>query len=83
MRGKCEKGLTGHQFCEMSERFAENHVTMLRNALLELLLQETAAVLILAKTCNLALKFLEARTSKAVDYAMTYKSIHHSRTKNT
>ena len=52
----------------MTERFAEDHVTMLRHALLELLLEIAAAVLILAELRDLADKVLEARTRKAVDY---------------
>ena len=42
----------------MTERFAEDHVTMLRHALLELLLEIAAAVLILAELRDLANKVL-------------------------
>ena len=52
----------------MTERFAEDHVTMLRHALLELLLEIAAAVLILAKLRDLAHKVLKAGTRKAVDW---------------
>ena len=42
----------------MTKRLAEDHVTMFRNTLLELLLEVAAAVLILAELRDLANKVL-------------------------
>lgn len=52
----------------MAERLPEDHVTMLGNAFLKLLLEVTAAVLVLAQRRDLALKILEAHACEPVDY---------------
>lgn len=56
-----------HQVREVAVRLAEDHVPVLGNALLELLLQVSAAVLVLAQRKNLALEVLDSRASKSVD----------------
>ena len=45
---------TRHEVSEVPEGLAKDHVTMLRNALLELLLEIAAAVLVLAELWDLA-----------------------------
>lgn len=47
--------LTGHKLREMTERFAEYHIPVIRIALLELLLQVTTAMLVLAQASDFAL----------------------------
>ena len=49
---------TGHEVREMTERFTEDHVAVLGDALFQLLLQVSAAVLILAQRGDLALQIL-------------------------
>ena len=56
-----------HQVRKVAVRLAEDHVPVLGNALLELLLQVSAAVLVLAQRKNLALEVLDSRASKSVD----------------
>ena len=51
----------------MTEGLAEDHVTMFRNTLLELLLEVAAAVLILAELRDLANKVLQTCTREPVD----------------
>jgi hypothetical protein len=55
-----------HQFSKVTERFTENHVTMLRNAFLKLLLEVSTAMLVLAKCGYFALKILKAGASETV-----------------
>ena len=50
--------LTRHEIREVTEGLAEDHVTMFRNTLLELLLEVAAAMLILAELRDLANKVL-------------------------
>lgn len=52
----------------MPESLPEDHVAMLRDTLLQLLLQITAAVLVFAQGGNLALKILKASACKSVDF---------------
>ena len=49
---------TRHEIREVTKALAEDHVTMFRNTLLELLLEVAAAVLILAELRDLANKVL-------------------------
>ena len=58
---------TRHEVSEVSEGLAEDHVTVLRNALLELLLEIAAAVLVLAQSRNLALQIFQTRSREAID----------------
>ena len=51
----------------MPEGLAEDHVAVLGETLLELLLQVPAAVLVLAQRGDLALEVLEPRACEAVD----------------
>ncbi len=53
----------------MTERLAEDHVTVLRDTFLELLLQVATTVLVLAELRDLAHKVLQTRTREPVDYA--------------
>jgi transcriptional accessory protein Tex/SPT6 len=66
-RTRVAKGLTSHEVREMTERLPENHVAMFSNALLQLLLQVPASMLILAHTSNLSLKIFQASTSKPIN----------------
>ena len=59
----------GHQVSEVTKCFAEDHIAMLRNALLELLLEVTATVLVFAECGYLALEILKASASETVDYS--------------
>lgn len=59
--------LTDHEFRKMTKCFAEDHVAMFWNTLLELLLQEAASMLVFAKICNLALQLLKTSASKTVN----------------
>lgn len=58
-----------HEVREVAVRLAEDHVPVLGHALLELLLQVPAAVLVLAEGQNLALEVLDSSTGKSVDYS--------------
>ena len=60
-------GRTGHEVREVSERLAEDHVAVLRNAFLELLLEVAAAVLVLAKLRDLTHQVLQSRAREPVD----------------
>jgi len=73
VRGKLEEFLAqvvpewvGHKLRKVTERFTEDHVAMLSNAFLKLLLEVSAAVLVFAKRGYFALKVLKACTSKTV-----------------
>ena len=58
---------TGHEVREVAKSLAEDDVAVLRDALLELLLQVTAAVLVLAQVRDLADEVFETRAREAVD----------------
>lgn len=60
--------LTGHEVCEVTEGLPEDHITVFRDALFELLLQIPATMLVLAKAGDLAGQVLETSTREAVDY---------------
>lgn len=51
----------------MTECFAEDHVAMFWNTLLELLLQEAAPMLVFAKICDLALQLLKTSAGETVN----------------
>ena len=51
----------------MTERLAEDHVTMFGNTFLELLLEIATAVLVLAKLRDLAHQVLQSRAGEPVD----------------
>jgi hypothetical protein len=64
------KGPTSHEVREMTKRLPKNHVAMFRNALLQLLLQVPASMLILAHTSDLSLKIFQASTGKPINWRM-------------
>ena len=72
---KDENRSTSHKLCEVSESFAEDHIPVLRDALLELLLQVTAPVLVLAQAWNLADEVLKTRAGEAVNYKWVNVSV--------
>jgi hypothetical protein len=55
-----------HEFGKVAERFTEDHVAMLRNAFLKLLLKVSTTMLVLAKCGYFALKVLKAGASETV-----------------
>lgn len=65
----------GHEVGKVLEGLSENHIPMLRNTFLELLLQIAAPMLILAQGSNFALHVFQADPSKSVDcYVMSKKT---------
>jgi hypothetical protein len=50
----------------VSERFTEDHVTMLSGAFLEFLLQITTAVLVFTKSRDVASQILQAGAGKSI-----------------
>ena len=56
----------------MAEGLAEDHVAMFRDALLQLLLQVTTAVLVLAQSRYLSLQVFQSRAGEAVDWQSKY-----------
>ena len=70
---------TCHEVREVTEGLAEDHVAVLRNTFLKLLLQVAATVLVLAELWDLANEVLEPRTGEPVDCSAP-SSAH---TKNT
>jgi hypothetical protein len=46
--------LTSHEVCEVAKRLTENHITVFWSALLQLLLQVSATMLIFAETRDLS-----------------------------
>ena len=58
---------TSHEVREVAERLAEDDVAVLRDTLLELLLEVAAAMLVLAEVRDLANEILKARAREAVD----------------
>ena len=58
---------TSHKVREVAERLAEDDVAVLRDTLLEFLLQVAATVLVLAQARDLADEVLEARAREAVN----------------
>ena len=59
--------LTGHEIGEVTERLAEDDIAVLRDALLELLLQVATIVLVLAQTRDLADEDIGARARESVN----------------
>ena len=57
----------GHQISKVGKGLAEDDVSVFRDSFLQLLLEVTTAVLILAQAGNLANKILETSTSEAVN----------------
>ena len=57
----------GHQIGEVGKGFVEDDVSVFRDTFLQLLLQITTTVLILAQASNFADKVLEAGAGKAVN----------------
>ena len=60
----------------MTESLLEDHIAVLRQTLLELLLEITASMLVLTKRGYLPREILEASASKAVDCDATSKCQH-------
>ena len=73
--------LTGHKFREVTESLSEDHVPMLRNTLLELLLEVPAPMLVFAQRRNLALEILEPHTREAVNWRRTDQRRNRKRTR--
>ena len=67
VRSAITKWLTSHKICKVAEGLTENHITMFRNAFLQLLLQVPATVLIFAKTRDLSRQVLKTGASEAVN----------------
>ena len=67
--------LTSHEIGEVTERLAEDDIAVLRDALLELLLQVTASVLVLAQARDLADEVLKTRAGEAVNYKWVNVSV--------
>jgi hypothetical protein len=59
---------TGHKLDDVGMSLVEDHLHILRILLLQLLLQVTATMLILAERVDFALKGLELDVGKAVDW---------------
>jgi len=57
----------GHQVSKVSKGLAEDDISVIRDPFLQLLLEVTAAVLILAQACNFTNKVLESGTSEAIN----------------
>ena len=57
----------GHQVSKVSESLAEDDVSVVGNAFLQLLLEITTTMLILAQTGDFSDKVLESGTSEAVN----------------
>ena len=55
-----------HEFSKVTECFTEDHVTMLRNTFLKLLLKVLTTMLVLAKCGYFALKVLKVGASETV-----------------
>lgn len=70
--------LTGREVCEVTEGLPDDHITVFRDALLELLLQIPATMLVLAKAGDLAGQVLETSTREAVDYGQRNHSVNRS-----
>jgi len=60
---------TRHEIREVTVSLSEDHVSMLRDSLLELLLKVSATVLILAERKNFSLKILDPSSSESVDWS--------------
>lgn len=58
---------TCHQIGKVTEGFPEDHITMLWNTLLELLLKVPATMLIFAQCWNFTLQVFDTSTGKTVD----------------
>ena len=67
--------LTGHEIGEVAECLAEDDIAVLRDALLELLLQVTATVLVLAQARDLSDEVLKTRAGEAVNYKWVNVSV--------
>ena len=66
----------------MTERLAEGDVAVLRDTLLELLLEVAATVLVLAQTGYLADEVLQARAREAVNCNSKSESSQNQRARN-
>ena len=62
---------TCHQIGEMTKGFPEDHITMLWNTLLKLLLKVPAAMLIFAQCWNFTLQVFDTGTGKPIDWRKT------------
>jgi hypothetical protein len=62
-----EERLTGHEVREMAVGLSEDHVSVLGDTLLELLLEVSATVLILAERKDLALEVFDSGAGESVD----------------
>jgi hypothetical protein len=58
---------TGHEISKVIKRLAENHIAMFGDTFLELLLQVSTAMLVLAKRWDLSNKVLQTCTREPID----------------
>ena len=70
---------TGHQVCEMAEGLSEDHIAVFWSTFFQFLLQIPAAVLILAKSRDLALQILKTSACKAVNLSITLVTVRCSK----
>jgi hypothetical protein len=63
------KVVTSHELCKMAKSLTENHITVFRNTLFKLLLQVPTAMLVLAKTRDLAGQVLKTSTGKTINWS--------------
>ena len=57
-----------HEISEMRVNLGENHISVLRYALLELLLQEATTMLVFAEGSHIALKVFQTQTSETIGF---------------
>jgi hypothetical protein len=68
-----------HELGEMSVGLSEDHISMSRFAVFELLLEVSASVLVLAQVKKLALEIFDSDASESVDYGSAYGHYTDSR----
>lgn len=59
--------LTGHEVREVAKGLAEDHIPVVRNTFLKLLLEIPTSVLVLAQARNLASQILKTSAREAID----------------
>jgi hypothetical protein len=67
MQEDIHKSPTSHKLRKVTEGLSENHIAVLCNAFLKLLLQVTTAVLVFAQGRNFTLEVFQMSASKSVD----------------
>ena len=61
------RALTSHEICKVAEGLTEDHVSMFRDAFLQLFLQIPATMLILAEARNLPRQVFKTGASEAIN----------------